>query len=292
MTKSPTKRPAGFTLIELLVVIAIICLLAGILFPVFASARESGKKVTCLSNLRQLTSAHQLYVNDYDDTLCAPVFLSNLVIYPWQAWFGQLDSPTSPLDPSRALLAPYLHNTSIFNCPDIDVIPNPLSADLSYGINDQLCITTVNIRTLNVSFQPVTGSQVQVPSETVLFGDAAQNNPGPRIDKRSILQFNGHFAGGSRGFLHARHGGSVANISWLDGHAKAMHLSYNTRNDSTQYTAAWEEHEGIGDLLKNSRQYAQPTGTTPSLQDMYYYLTDKSVDPTIGLNTVDRWLLL
>ena len=84
----------------------------------------------------------------------------------------------------------------------------------------------------------------------------------------------------------------MANVSWLDGHASSMHLSYNTRNDSTLYTAAWEQQEGIGDLLKYSRQYAQPIGATPSVQDMYYYLTDKSVDPTAGLNTFAQWLLL
>lgn len=292
MTNACSKNSTGFTLIELLAVMAIISVLAGILFPVFASARKAATKVACLDNLRQLTIAYQLYGNDYDDTLCPPVSLSNLVVYPWHAWFGELDSPTATLDPSQALLSPYLRNTSVFNCPDIDVIPNPLSADLSYGINDQLCITIVNLRNLNVSFSTVTGSAVQAPSETILFGDAAQNDPGPRIDKRAILQFSGHFTGGSRGFLHARHGGTMANVSWLDGHASSMHLSYNTRNDSAQYTAAWEQQEAIGDLLKYPRQYARPTGTAPSLQDMYYYLTDKSVDPTIPLNTLTQWLLL
>jgi prepilin-type processing-associated H-X9-DG protein/prepilin-type N-terminal cleavage/methylation domain-containing protein len=292
MTNDDRRHPLAFTLIELLVVIAIVGVLAGMLFPVFASAREAAKKVACISNLKQLTTAYELYANDYDDTLCAPVLLSNLVVYPWHSWFGQLDSVTSPLDPSRALLSPYLRNTSVFNCPDIDVIPDPLSEDLSYGINDQLCITTVNLANFNVSFQSVTGSQVEIPSETILFGDAAQNDPGPRIDKRSMLQFNGHFAGASRGFLHARHSGGVANIAWLDGHAGSMHLSYNTRNDSGQYTAVWEQREDIGDLLKYPRQYAGADGTAPSVQDMYYYLTNKSVDPTASLNTIGHWLLL
>ncbi len=292
MTYRLGRDSTGFTLIEVLVVMAIISVVAAILFPVFASARNAANKATCLNNLGQLTLAYQLYSNDYEDTLCAPVYLSNLVAYPWHAWFGELDSSTATLDPSRALLSPYLRNTAVFNCPNIDTIPNPLSADLSYGINDQLCITTVNLQNLNVSFQPVTGSQVQAPSETVLFGDAAQNEPGSRIDKRAILQFNAHFAGTSRGFLHARHGGAVANVSWLDGHVKSMHLSYNTRNDGAQYSAAWEEREGIGDLLKFPRQYAKPTGAAPSLQDMYYYLTDKSVDPTGSLNTLTQWLLL
>lgn len=62
-------RRAGFTLIELLVVIAIIAILAAILFPVFARAKEAAKKAACTSNLRQLGTAWMLYLNDYDDRM-------------------------------------------------------------------------------------------------------------------------------------------------------------------------------------------------------------------------------
>ncbi len=65
MTNRSTQRP-GFTLIELLVVIAIVAVLAAMLFPVFARARESARKATCQSNLRQIGSAFHLYVQDYD----------------------------------------------------------------------------------------------------------------------------------------------------------------------------------------------------------------------------------
>jgi prepilin-type N-terminal cleavage/methylation domain-containing protein/prepilin-type processing-associated H-X9-DG protein len=61
----PPRR--GFTLIELLVVIAIIAILAAILFPVFAQARESARKISCLSNMRQIGMATKMYIQDYDE---------------------------------------------------------------------------------------------------------------------------------------------------------------------------------------------------------------------------------
>jgi prepilin-type N-terminal cleavage/methylation domain-containing protein len=69
------SHPGGFSLIELLVVISVIALLSAILFPVFAQAREAARRTTCLSNLRQLATAHQLYVQDYDEVL--PAWLGN-----------------------------------------------------------------------------------------------------------------------------------------------------------------------------------------------------------------------
>jgi prepilin-type N-terminal cleavage/methylation domain-containing protein len=62
----------AFTLIELLVVIAIIAILAAILFPVFARAREQARKTACLSNLKQIGTATLMYAQDYDETLCPP----------------------------------------------------------------------------------------------------------------------------------------------------------------------------------------------------------------------------
>ncbi|MDH7568888.1 MAG: prepilin-type N-terminal cleavage/methylation domain-containing protein, partial [Armatimonadota bacterium] len=62
------KRRRGFTLIELLVVIAIIAILAALLFPVFARARENARKATCMSNCKQIGMATMQYVQDYDET--------------------------------------------------------------------------------------------------------------------------------------------------------------------------------------------------------------------------------
>src|SRR5437868_10369237 len=63
-----TRSEDGFTLIELLVVIAIIAILAAILFPVFAQAREKARAISCLSNLKQAGLALSMYTQDYDET--------------------------------------------------------------------------------------------------------------------------------------------------------------------------------------------------------------------------------
>src|SRR5271157_3367784 len=68
-SRTPSR---GFTLIELLVVIAIIAILAAILFPVFAQAKEAAKKTSCLSNEKQYGLAHNIYANDYDDSYVEP----------------------------------------------------------------------------------------------------------------------------------------------------------------------------------------------------------------------------
>lgn len=96
-------RRSGFTLIELLVVIAIISILAAILFPVFARARESARKTVCLSNLKQIGASVLMYTQDYDEQVC-PVAVG--ACGNAATAFGWAD-----------LLMPYVKNIQIFDCP-------------------------------------------------------------------------------------------------------------------------------------------------------------------------------
>ena len=75
-------RRNAFTLIELLVVIAIIAILAAILFPVFAQAREKAKQTSCLSNIKQINTASLMYAQDYDENLAGGTFAN----YPAGFW--------------------------------------------------------------------------------------------------------------------------------------------------------------------------------------------------------------
>lgn len=104
--------PKGFTLIELLVVIAIIAILAAILFPVFASAREKARQSTCASNMRQLGLGVLQYAEDYDEYApCGTNHNYNVNNYAWGggAWVGA---------GWAAQIYPYVKATGVYTCPD------------------------------------------------------------------------------------------------------------------------------------------------------------------------------
>ncbi len=117
----PSRREHAFTLIELLVVIAILAILASVLFPVFARAKESAKKTNCLSNMRQIGMAFSLYLNDYDDRMPDRRDLKSALpggFRPWASW--------PPSDPragwALSLLSDegYLGDARIWNCPSVE----------------------------------------------------------------------------------------------------------------------------------------------------------------------------
>jgi prepilin-type N-terminal cleavage/methylation domain-containing protein/prepilin-type processing-associated H-X9-DG protein len=108
----------GFTLIELLVVIAIIAILAALLFPVFAKAREKARQSSCLSNLRQIALGLEAYCQDYDETNVRAYYGGQTVIRWHQA------------------IQPYVKNIDIFRCASSGQSSDPFSGlYMSYGMN-------------------------------------------------------------------------------------------------------------------------------------------------------------
>jgi|SRR5579871_1836895 len=115
------RRSKGFTLIELLVVIAIIAILAAILFPVFAQAREKARAIACLSNIRQLGLGLAMYTQDFDET-CPPEAAANPDING-----GTTCSPSVGygvcLEPPQSLIQPYIKSAQLWTCPDTPPSP-------------------------------------------------------------------------------------------------------------------------------------------------------------------------
>jgi len=105
--------PRAFTLIELLVVIAIIAILAAILFPVFAQAREKARQATCASNLKQVGTAWTMYLQDYDEKIAAannPIGWGHCATMAGRSQFGGWEGN---------LLYPYIKNVGVMKCPSV-----------------------------------------------------------------------------------------------------------------------------------------------------------------------------
>jgi prepilin-type N-terminal cleavage/methylation domain-containing protein/prepilin-type processing-associated H-X9-DG protein len=220
----------GFTLIEILVVVAIISLLAAILFPVFARARENARRASCLSNLKQLSLAITMYTQDYDE------------FYPIGYKYGATDVGGAYWD--RDIL-PYIKNSQIFECPGADdtsgidvTVRTSFENNVRYGMNldsfgiDAVCASAAN------------DASIVRPAELLMLIDTAQypndDNSQPavsgwepfEVERTSVNTAARHFGG--------------ADIAFADGHVKwetmyFYHPRPGESADSLRMQQLWEK---------------------------------------------------
>jgi prepilin-type N-terminal cleavage/methylation domain-containing protein/prepilin-type processing-associated H-X9-DG protein len=193
------KRSRAFTLIEILVVVAILAILAAILFPVFAQAREKARQASCLSNTKQIGLAALLYAQDFDETL-PPWRVSNLLY-----WVGGRPAPSGPLDKTRGLIWPYIKSGSLHRCPSY--VGGQHLGGTGYGLN------------AHVSQVPL--ARLEKPAEVLLFTDAGiPNFPTPGQTGETIV-VRAPYLWVPSPEIDFRHQGA-ANLVWGDGHAKTV----------------------------------------------------------------------
>ncbi len=203
----------GFTLIELLVVIAIIAILAAILFPVFARAREKARQSSCMSNLKQIGLGVMQYVQDYDERVLAshqpPVQNPR-----WDMWIWALPNPPGGID-SR--LMPYIKNQQVFVCPSLS------SSLWSYGYNYYFAgyarAEVGNPGTWGYGYGGAAMSAIARPAQILTFTDANANcyYIGNANFPGYPYRAPGYICGGTT----PRHNEGV-NCAFADGHAKWM----------------------------------------------------------------------
>jgi prepilin-type N-terminal cleavage/methylation domain-containing protein/prepilin-type processing-associated H-X9-DG protein len=147
----------GFTLIELLVVIAIIAILAAILFPVFARAREKARQANCLSNTKQISLGILMYAQDYDETMVPDA----VAVYS----FMSPDGTPINIVPNAAMLwmyltYPYVKNVQIYKCPSYSDAWSATSYDGSCGYGKNSYLGSISM------------ARIDQPASTILLVDS------------------------------------------------------------------------------------------------------------------------
>jgi len=203
----------GFTLIELLVVIAIIAILAAILFPVFARAREKARQSSCLSNVKQINLALMQYVQDYDEM--TPLYHFNSYMYFWDG-----------------AIYPYVKNAQVFACPS-----KASHGALSYHATFTDLLT--GIRPANYGYNgDIDGfslAQFEKPSETYFVHDSYNQHAYSTADCGTLAEYRDRL-GTNAGNSNPPHN-EGANYGYADGHAKWRSAS-DAFGDPAAYSAS------------------------------------------------------
>jgi prepilin-type processing-associated H-X9-DG protein len=210
--------------VELLVVIAIIGLLMALLLPAVQAARESGRRTQCASNMRQNTLGVLLYHDMHDELPPA-----NLVSVGSRqvAWFGEIDYATGTVDTTKGLIAPYIErNKAVLHCPswkgELKLLYQGETG--GYGYNQNL--GTVDFSNWPQPPRLVTRTLGHFLSShrTIVFSDAARIQLPWSGDPVLKATENFYLQGPQDAFAapnsHFRHGGRMANVSFLDGHVE------------------------------------------------------------------------
>lgn len=230
-----TSGRKAFTLIELLVVIAIIAILAAILFPVFAKAREKARQTSCLSNLHQIGLAFLMYTEDYDETF--PMAYYEDWLHYWDATLN----PVTWTQDGPGFIYPYTQNGQIQACPSFHVT-NSDRTYTGYAYNtDFLGSNPVDV--YGPRRGPASLGSVQSPSKTVMVCDSATVGLNGNLIGNNLLKAPGQvdYYGPNVDFRH----NGMANVVYVDGHAKAVATKANV-------SGAYPE---LGDLSADASAY-------------------------------------